>query len=36
VCVVRQGGKKEMLSEADIQAHVDVIAASMDEDKKPE
>jgi 20S proteasome alpha/beta subunit len=36
VCVVRQGGVKEMLKESDIQAHVDEIEAnSMDEDRKP-
>jgi 20S proteasome subunit alpha 4 len=39
VCVVRQGGVKVMLSESDIQAHVDDIAATttttMDEDPKP-
>jgi 20S proteasome subunit alpha 4 len=35
VCVVRQGGTKVMLRESDIQAHVDDIQASMDEDKKP-
>ena len=35
VCVVRQGGKKEMLEESDIQAHVDEIEASMEEEKKP-
>ena len=35
VCVVRQGGKKEMLKESDIQEHVDEIEASMEEEKKP-
>ena len=35
VCVVRQGGLKEMLKESDIQAHVDDIEANMDEDRKP-
>lgn len=35
VCVVRQGGLKEMLSESDIEAHVNEIEATMDEDKKP-
>jgi len=35
VCVVRQGGLKEMLKESDIQEHVDEIEASMEEEKKP-
>lgn len=35
VCVVRSGGKKEMLSETAIQEHVDEIEASMEEEKKP-
>jgi 20S proteasome subunit alpha 4 len=34
VCVVRQGGVKVMLTESDIQAHVNDIEATMDEDKK--
>lgn len=35
VCVVRQGGVKEMLSEADIQKYVDDIESTMEEEKRP-
>lgn len=35
VCVVRQGGIKEMLSESDIQEHVNEIEATMEEEKRP-
>jgi len=35
VCVIREGGIKEMLNETAIQEHVDEIEASMEEEKRP-